>query len=103
MLSLDWNVITIMGSVLGFGWLAGLWVSSKFSQVKALVFDQTDKIITKLEYHEKHDDQRFADMKTDLAVQTTALKNDIWEVRLRNASRDREISAEKVAKSQSSL
>lgn len=43
-----------------------------------LKIDQTQRLlIDKLEYHEKHDDVRFAN-----------ISNDLWALRVRNAARD---------------
>lgn len=67
--------IFVGGSVWGLAW----WLSGQFGGVRSLVYDLIHKtesnIISKLEYHEKHDDGRFDD-----------LKRDIWEMKLRAAS-----------------
>lgn len=63
------------GTVWGLAW----WLSGQFSGVRNLVYELINKteqtIISKLEYHEKHDDSRFDD-----------LKRDIWDIKLRAAS-----------------
>lgn len=38
----------------------------------------------KLDYHEKHDDSRFNDLKQDIYSVT----NDVWALRVRNAARE---------------
>lgn len=67
--------IFVGGSVWGLAW----WLSGQFSTIRHLVYEQINKteaaILNKLEYHEKHDDSRFDD-----------LKRDIWEMKLRAAS-----------------
>ncbi len=65
----------------GTVWALAWWLSGQFSEIRALVYQQmsqvTSNIITKLEYHEKHDDARFAD-----------IRNDLWDIRVRNAAKD---------------
>lgn len=77
------TAIFVGGSVWGLAW----WLSGQFSIIKNLVHEQIDKteaaILSKLEYHEKHDDSRFDD-----------LKRDIWEVRLRAAANTSKINEE---------
>lgn len=79
------TIVTTVGSLTWF-------ISAQFSKVRSLVYElrsylyarieETEsKISNKLEYHEKHDDQRFE-----------AITKDLWEIRLRNASKDREMS-----------
>lgn len=67
--------LTIYASVWSLAW----WLSGKFSQTHKLIFEQIEKvekkITEKMEYHEKHDDQRF-----------NALSNDLWEIKMRNAA-----------------
>ena len=57
------------------------WLNGQFSSLRRLVFEKTEQIkdalITKLEYHEKHDDARFQ-----------GISNDLWDIRVRNAARD---------------
>lgn len=57
------------------------WFQSQFSHLRSYFFDQINKlqqsILDKIEYHERHDDKRFADVR-----------DDIWEIRLRNAAID---------------
>lgn len=69
------TAVFVGGSVWGLAW----WLSGQFSTLRHLVYEQIYKteaiIIAKLEYHEKHDDTRFDD-----------IKRDIWEVKLRQAS-----------------
>lgn len=71
------NLLLLVSTIGGGGW----WLSRQFNQVKTLIYTETDKVrnlvMAKLEYHEKHDDARFSE-----------LKNDIWQMRLINAARD---------------
>lgn len=68
---------TIAGSVWGLAW----WLSGKFTSLMNTFYNKIDTvgtmILEKLEYHERHDDARFTD-----------IKNDIWVMRVRNAARD---------------
>lgn len=57
------------------------WFQSQFSHIKSYFFSELEKlqinVLNKIEYHERHDDKRFAD-----------LRDDVWEIRLRNAAID---------------
>ena len=63
----------------GFVWGLAWWLSGQFSSMRTLVYEQSNKIaeviLAKLEYHEKHDDSRFEDVRRD-----------IWEIRVKQAS-----------------
>lgn len=48
----------------------------------------TEKILEKLEYHEKHDDQRFNQITSEIQNRSTSFMNDIWAIKLRNAAID---------------
>lgn len=71
---MDWNsvgiistlIITVLGTTYG-----------QFLSLRTLIFKMKDDILNKLEYHERHDDSRF-----------TQISNDLWGLRLRNASLD---------------
>lgn len=82
---MEWNLaIGLMGiaiTILGAEWSLGAWLSRQFSDLRNLVFTETkklrDEIVQKIEYHERHDDSRFAQ-----------IRDDIWEIRISNAARD---------------
>jgi len=82
---MDWNlflgIVIAIGAFIGILISSVLWLSKQFSIVRNLVYDKTEQlkefIIDKIEYHEKHDDRRFHD-----------LGNDIWAIKLRNATID---------------
>lgn len=73
------SIVTIIvgtfTSVVALSW----WLNRQFNSVRELIYakiDQTEKILlSKLEYHERHDDKRFSD-----------LINEIWEIKLRQAA-----------------
>lgn len=81
MFSTDWAtlgiIFTIVTTVSSLTW----WLSGQFSSVRNMVFERVsivEKVIVgKLEYHERHDDDRFGQIRNDLA-----------EIRIRNASKD---------------
>lgn len=92
------DILTIVGIIVGVFtasltsvWSLSWWLQGQFSAVKKLLFDQIAKteinIMSKLEYHEKHDDQRF----TSIDQRFAGLKDDLWEIRLRNATLDNNI------------
>lgn len=72
--------VFVGGTVWGLAW----WLSGQFSTIRHLVYELVNKaensIVSKLEYHEKHDDARFED-----------IKRDIWEVKLRAVSNAKNI------------
>lgn len=81
-ISPDFYYLTvIMGTVFGTIWGLAIWLTGKFSTLKGQFYDKIDKsmglLLDKLEYHERHDDQRFA-----------ALGRDINDLRVRNATAD---------------
>jgi len=77
--NVDWSLIGIGATIIGAVWSLAWWLEGKFSQIKTLVHDQVQKlgkeISDKLDYHERHDDTRFAVMATDL-----------MDIKLRNAT-----------------
>lgn len=52
-------------------------MSNQFSRIFSKLETTRDQILDKLEYHERHDDQRFAQ-----------ISNDLWMLRLRQAAKD---------------
>lgn len=69
--------LTIFAAVWSLAW----WLSGQFSAIRNLVYSTAEKmserILNKLEYHEKHDDDRFSQIREDLS-----------EIRIRNAAKD---------------
>lgn len=82
MLPETWLAPAVILTVVGAVWTLAWWLSKKFDDVRKLVQTRHEQleafIMTKLEYHEKHDDTRF-----------NQLNEQIWEIRLRNASKDK--------------
>lgn len=78
---MDWSIVgtttVILSTIIGAVWYMASWLSKRFDEIKKYSSDMADKIISKLEYHERHDDERFSEVR-----------NDIWEIRLRNAAHD---------------
>lgn len=70
--ALSFTILVFIG---GLGWKQ----ATQFSNMKSSIYDKLEKteknILNKLEYHERHDDTRFSD-----------IKNDIWMLRLRSAA-----------------
>jgi hypothetical protein len=83
---IDWTpflvAIGLMGSFLAYMLGATMWLSRQFFSLKSLIYEQTEQtkqiILDKLEYHERHDDERFQN-----------IVKDIWQIRVRNASIDK--------------
>lgn len=66
---------TLIGAMWGFAW----WLSGKFNDIYTKIQITLDLMINKLEYHEKHDDTRFA-----------AITNGLWEIRVQQAAQVKE-------------
>lgn len=66
-------IVSVVGGAL-------VYLSKQLTAIKTLIYTRTDQLkeffVSKLDYHEKHDDERFA-----------ALTRDIWEIRVANAAR----------------
>lgn len=77
-----WLAPAILVTIVGATWSLAWWFSKQFSSLRNLIHTKSDQlekfIMEKLEYHEKHDDDRFSQ-----------LANQIWEIRLRNAAKDK--------------
>jgi hypothetical protein len=74
-------VATIIATV-GIGvWTASVWLGGQFKQVHEKIDNKIEKLerlfVDKMEYHERHDDQRF-----------NTVQNDVWQIRLENAARE---------------
>lgn len=70
------NVITMLIAGGGIIWA----LSGQFTKTRELVDQKIDKLettlVNKMEYHERHDDSRF-----------TEVKNDVWQLRLEAAAK----------------
>lgn len=69
-----WGNISIIIAISGSVWSMAWWLNGHFNNIRKDFLALGKEIINKLEYHEKHDDQRFADVI-----------NNIWEIKLRQA------------------
>lgn len=58
-------------------WGFSTMLSNKINVVYSRIEKAQEVILAKLEYHERHDDQRFA-----------AINNELWAIKIRNASKD---------------
>lgn len=68
------------------------FISAQFSSNRALMWkaitEASKDIINKLEYHERHDDERFDALSKDVATRYHTVNNRIWNIELRNAAKD---------------
>lgn len=73
--------LSVAGFLIGFGWFSAWWVSKKFGEVHDNIDDKIlsleKNIIQKLEYHERHDDTRFKE-----------IRDAVWNIKIRNAAID---------------
>jgi hypothetical protein len=81
-------VIAISVTIISAVWGHALWLSGQFKGVYKAIDQKFDKILDslseKLEYHERHDDQRFGH-----------ISDSIWEVRLQQALQNGNLVAKK--------
>lgn len=71
------------------GWIiavigAMLWLNKQFASMKDFVQKKIEQVLDKLSYHERHDDQRFAQMT-----------NEMWQIRLDSALKDKTVAQKK--------
>lgn len=70
------GLLTVIATVWSLAW----WFEGRFSAMKTSFYDRLEKmevnILNKLEYHERHDDKRFAD-----------IRDDIWNIRVATAAK----------------
>jgi hypothetical protein len=89
---MDWNIaaqiVSIIAAVGGLTWFFSRQLNILSEKFFVRLDTSLDKIILKLEYHEKHDDQRFMEMRDHSNQRFGEIKDDIWQIRLRNASKD---------------
>jgi type II secretory pathway component PulC len=83
-------VIAISVTIISAVWGHALWLSGQFKGVYKAIDQKFDKILDslseKLEYHERHDDQRFGH-----------ISDSIWEVRLQQALQNGNLVGKKKA------
>lgn len=79
------QLLSLIGSLLTAEFALGVWISNKFEKAEQRQAQSHKELISKLEYHEKHDDQRFSQIHDAL-----------W--RLRFSIRDRLEEEEEEAK-----
>src|SRR5258708_3123011 len=72
-------LVAVFIATMGAVWSLAIWLTGKFYEIRHLMFDKIDSsnkdFMEKLEYHERHDDARFAEVR-----------NDLWELKIRNAA-----------------
>lgn len=82
----DWASLTayalgLIFSLMSTGWVSAWWLNRKFNEVHVKIDDNINSleknIVQKLEYHERHDDERFME-----------IRNAVYDIRLRNAAKD---------------
>lgn len=69
----------------------GIWLNSQFNIIRKEQIAIKEKLLTKLEYHEKHDDQRFADITNrlwEMKLDIAAKRGRFFDQKERNFSRE---------------
>ena len=77
-------ILGMVGTGMGIGltiWRFAVWLQTQFTDIKDMVHKRLSelesKVINKIEYHEKHDDHRFAE-----------IHNEIWQLKVLDAARN---------------
>lgn len=81
------TIIAIVGlfcTIFAAVWSLAWWLNGHFNNIRKDVYALGKEILDKLEYHERHDDQRFSQ-----------IRDDIWDIRVRNAAADGILSPNK--------
>lgn len=82
------GVFGLMASTATVVW----FVSAQFSNNRQLMYDAIkdvkDSLLKKIEYHEKHDDERFAEYAKSAHEGIKQVSDRVWNVELRNAAKD---------------
>lgn len=76
---IDWNIIAVVVAVVGSILGLARWIFGQFASLKTFVFDQSEKLLNKLEYHERHDDSRFGEVNK--AIQNIMIQNAVLSAR----------------------
>ena len=65
---IDWNELYRFG-IFGAALISAcVFVFGQINSIKSFVSKNIDKVLDKLEYHERHDDLRFDDIRKDLQL-----------------------------------
>lgn len=72
-----WGIMSLIAAIAGSVWSLAWWLNGHFNNLRKDFMALTKEILDKLEYHERHDDTRFGQ-----------LRDDIWDIRVRNAAAD---------------
>lgn len=64
--------VTLIGAV----WTISWGINKKITDIYQKIQTTLDLMVSKLEYHEQHDDRRFSE-----------ITNGLWEIRVQNASK----------------
>lgn len=83
-----WTDVSLLGTGVLSTWTIAWFLSSKINGTNSLVYRKFDELknafLEKLEYHERHDDQRFDN-----------IRKDIWQMRVINAARSGKVNGSK--------
>lgn len=84
---LSWAELSIVGAGVASTWTIAWFLSTKINGTNSLVYKKFDELknifLDKLEYHERHDDTRFEEVRRDL-----------WQIRVNNAARTGQVNGE---------
>jgi hypothetical protein len=90
MFSVEWllaSAASVLLCAVSLAWWLGQQFSKQDVKFGARIDDLYQKISDKLEYHERHDDARFSAIQQDIQARATSVMNDIWTLKLNQASR----------------
>lgn len=67
-------ILTSIGAIIAGQFALGVWINSLFTIQRKESIAMRDSMLAQLQYHERHDDRRFAE-----------ITNSLWEIRLQSA------------------
>ena len=90
------TLASLLGGVGSAIWYMGNWINRQFLSMRELIYDKFEELrknlSDKLEYHEKHDDTRFANIRNDLIrLQMDLLIKENRELKDKTSAQTKEI------------
>ncbi len=86
------GAVALVGGLIGTTATTVVYINNAFSKNRQLLYAAIEKVtatvVTKLEYHEQHDDTRFAQMTDRTNLGFKEQSDRIWNIELRNAAKD---------------
>jgi hypothetical protein len=79
-----WGILTLVTAIAGSVWSLAWWLNGHFNNLRRDFLLLSKEIVSKLEYHERHDDTRFSQIRDSILQ----VRDDVWSIRVQDAARD---------------